>query len=118
MFYLSEGLDDGDIIGQERFEIAEKDHAEDAYEKVTACGTVLLRRYLPLIIKGTASRIKQDHSKATIFPKLSLKNNQIDLDNDTADEIYKKIRALSKPYRGAYIMKDGKKLIFWRAELE
>ena len=35
----------------------------------------------------------------------------------SAGRIYRKIKALSKPYLGAYIKKDGKKLIIWKVEL-
>ena len=53
-----------------------------------------------------------------IFKKPKLKNNQIDLKKESVEKIYRKIRALSTPYKGAYIRKGGRKLIIWRAELE
>ena len=118
MFYLSEGLDDGDIIGQERFEILSNDHATEVYEKVVEGGKKLISKYLPLLVKGKAPRVPQDDSKASVFEKPSLKDNKIDFEKDSVEEIHRKIRALSKPYRGAYIEKDGKKLILWRNQLE
>ena len=118
MFYLSEGLDDGDIVGQERFDIQPLDHATEVYEKVIEGGKELISKYLPLLIKGKAPRIAQDDSKASIFEKPSLKDNKIDFDKDGLEQIHRKIRALSKPYRGTYIEKDGKKLVLWRSELE
>lgn len=117
-FYVSPSLDDGDIIGQEKFLIGDDDYASDVYEKVIDAGKKLLRKYLPLLMEGTALRIKQDNSKATIFKKRSLKDNEIDIENESAEQIYRKIRALSKPYKGAYIKKDEKKIIIWEAELQ
>ena len=117
MFYVSEGKDDGDIIGQEKFIITNKDHADDVYNKVIKSGKKLIRSYLPMLLKGSAPRIPQEESKATFFPKLSLENNRIDFKNETIEEIYKKIRALSKPYNGAYLEKNGKRLVIWKAEL-
>ena len=117
IFYLSDGLDDGDIIGQEKFTIEDLDHAEDVYNKVVDAGKKLIKTYFPLLIEGNAPRKPQDHSKASIFQKPDLQNNEINFEEETIEEIYKKIRALSKPYKGAYIKKNGKKLVLWRAEL-
>ncbi|MBF0385935.1 MAG: hypothetical protein HQL27_08710, partial [Candidatus Omnitrophica bacterium] len=52
MFYPSCELDDGDIIGQEKFDILESDYAFDVYEKVVAAGKKLAVKYLPKVIKG------------------------------------------------------------------
>ncbi|MBS3121393.1 methionyl-tRNA formyltransferase [Candidatus Woesearchaeota archaeon] len=117
MFYVTEGLDNGDIIGQEKFVIYEEDHAQEVYNKVILAGRKLIQKYLPLLIKGKAQRNLQDESKATFFEKLSLKDNEIDLNKESLEIIYKKIRAFSKPYKGAYIKRNGKKLIIWSAEL-
>ena len=117
-FHVSPGLDDGDIIGQEKFLIENNDHASDVYEKVIDVGKKLVRKYLPMLIDGTAPRTKQDESKATVFNKRTLKDNEIDLNNKSTEQIYRKIRALSKPYNGAYIKKDGKRIIIWRAEIK
>jgi len=117
-FHVSQGLDDGDVIGQEKFMIDKNDYASDVYEKVIDVGKKLVRKYLPMLIEGTAPRTKQDESRATVFNKRTLKDNEIDLNNESNEQIYKKIRALSKPYNGAYIRKDGKKIVIWRAELQ
>lgn len=118
MFYVSDQLDEGDVIGQEKFPVGNDDYAEDVYEKSIDAGKKLVKKYLPLIIKDTAPRIKQNNSKALIFDKPKLEDNEIDFENEPIERIYKKIRALSKPYKGAYLIKDGKKLIIWKAELQ
>ena len=118
IFYAAEGLDDGDIIGQEKFIIEDSDYASDVYDKVIVAGRKLISKYLPLLVSKSAPRIKQDNSKAVIFDKRNLADNKIDLSKESLEDAYRKIRALSKPYRGAYIEKDGKKLIIWKAELK
>ena len=117
-FHVTSGLDDGDIIGQEKFHISRNDYAEDVYNKAIIAGKKLVAEQFPLLLKGKAKRKKQDNSKATIFKKPELKDNQIDLEKEDIEMIYKKIRALSKPYLGAYVEKDGKKLIIWKGELK
>lgn len=118
MFYLDKDLDKGDIIGQEKFMIEEEDYAEDVYHKVVSAGKKLIKKYLFLVAKGKASRRPQDNSKATYFKKLRLSSNKIDFEKESAEQIYRKIRALSYPYRGAYFKKNNKKIIIWRAELK
>jgi len=116
MFYINEEMDSGDIIGQSTFTLRENNDSSDVYSYVIECGQELIKKYIPKILNGTAPRIPQDKNKAIYFDKPKLKDNKINLDDDI-DDIYKKIRALSYPYRGAYIEKDGKKLIIWEADL-
>ena len=118
IYYVSEGLDGGDIIAQEKFTIEDEDYAQDVYNKVIEAGKKLIREQLPLLIEGKASRIPQNEEKATVFEKRSLEDNGINLEKEDISEIYKKIRALSKPYKGAFIKKKNKKLIIWKAEIE
>ncbi len=118
MFYMGKGLDDGDIIGQERFAIKDSDHAGDVYNKVIKSGRKLVAKYMPLIIKGVAPRMPQEAKKALVFDKPLLKNNRIDLEKESLEEVYHKIKALSYPYNGAYIFDGKKKLIIWKAELK
>jgi len=117
-FHIGKGLDDGDIIGQEHFEIDTNDYAMNVYDKCIMSGKKLIKIFLPLLAKNSAPRIKQDSSKATYFPKRTLSDNEIDLDTENMDDVYRKIRALSKPYKGAYLKVENKKLIIWKAELE
>ena len=117
MFYIGEGFDDGDIIGQEEFTIDETDCAGVVYDKVIESGRKLVFKYVPLLSQGISPRIAQDNSMATIFEKRNLQGNRIDLEKDTIDEIFRKIRAFSKPYNGAYIEKNKEKIIIWKAEL-
>ena len=118
LFHVSEGLDDGDIIGQEHFTIEKNDHAQDIYDKVIEAGKKLVVQYFPLIALGKAQRIPQSENNVLVFEKPSLECNRIDFEKESIEQIYNKIRALSKPYKGAYIERNGKKLRIWRAELE
>ncbi len=117
MYYAGEGIDNGDIIGQERFEVGEDDYAIDIYNKVVGSGRKLVRKYLPLLVIGKSPRMPQNDADATYFKKRTLKDNEINLATDSIDMAYKKIRAFSKPYMGAYIRLGNRKLIIWNAEV-
>lgn len=125
MFHYTKELDAGDIVAQQRFKIAKDDQAWDVYNKEIEAGKKLLRRYLPQLAQGTAPRINQDEAKAFYFPKRDPKTfNQIDLRIETTQDIWRKIRALSKhgkkelgrlSYKGAHLQAGDGKLKIWRA---
>ncbi|MFH1391996.1 MAG: formyltransferase family protein [Candidatus Diapherotrites archaeon] len=118
MFRVSEGIDNGDIAGQEKFLIEKNDHSSEVYEKVINAGKKLVKKYLPLIAQKKVLWKKQDESKASEFEKPKKEDNCINPEKETLEEISRKIRAFSKPYNGAYISNKGKKLVLWRAELK
>ena len=114
MFYLDEGIDTGDIIGQESFIIDKDDTSDILYSKIINTGKKLIKKYLLKLINNEIEKIPQDEKNVIEF--ISPKSNEIFLD-DNVEIMYRKIRAFSKPYNGAYIQKDGKKLIIWKAKL-
>lgn len=117
MFYLADGVDNGDIIGQVEFNVETHDYAQDVYDKVIEASKKLTRRFLPLLKQGKAPRISQDENEATYLQKITLKDNEINLNKETAEQVYRKVRAFSKPYNGAYIKLKSKKFII-REEYE
>jgi methionyl-tRNA formyltransferase len=116
MFYPDDGIDSGDIIDVCHFDIEENDYAIDVYKKCTESSKELIIKNLKNVILEKAPRIVQDESKASYFKKIYLEDNEIDLWG-TADEAYKKIKAFSYPYLGAYIKIGGKKIIIERGHL-
>lgn len=116
MFYLASGVDSGDIIGQEKFTIEKDDTAGHVYEKAIKSGVCLVAKYLPMLVRNQAPRIRQIEREATYFEHRSLKDNEI-FNTDTAEQAYTKIRAFAKPYKGAFIRKGEKKVIIWKAEI-
>jgi methionyl-tRNA formyltransferase len=117
MFYIDEGIDSGDIIGQEKFTVKESDYASDVYEKITTVAKALLKKHLPLLAKGKAPRTPQRHNNATYFRKISLRDNEIRPGVDNPELAYCKVRAFSQPYLGSFIRLGDKKLIIWKAQL-
>lgn len=117
MYYISNGIDDGDIIGQEKFQIMSDDYASDLYEKCITVGKKLISKYLIQLVNGNAPRIQQDKNKVTYFKKRGIMDNEIFLERDSPEVIYRKIRAFSKPYLGAFIRIEKKKIVIWKADL-
>ncbi len=114
LFYLSDGVDDGDIIAQKKFTIEADETIREVYEKATRASLELVNGSIPLIARGQAPRVAQDESKATRFPQRSPDDGLIDWNQD-CETIRNFIRAQTKPYPGAFTFIGGKKVVIWDA---
>lgn len=111
LFFPDEGIDTGDIISQSFFKISNEDYAADVYEKCIRSAKNLVKESLNnVLLNKPGLRRKQDEEKATYCKKITLKDNKISLKDDP-ESIFRKIRAFSTPYLGAYIDLGGKKLV-------
>ncbi len=112
--YTDDGVDSGDLIGQALFDIEPDDHAADVYAKAVRGGVALAVAHIPQLARGTAPRLPQDDSAAFVFPRPK-RANLIDLTEDL-DATFRRIRALSEPYKGAHLTDPrGNRLVVWRA---
>lgn len=116
-FYLTPGVDDGDIVAQREFEITRSDTAATLYGRIIRLGREMVREVVPAIENGTARRIPQDHSRANYWPKRTPEDGLIQWESDGLD-VYNLIRAVTHPYPGAFTFIEGRKVIVWAAALE
>ena len=115
LFRMESGVDDGDIIDQEKFSISENDTIKEVYENATKSSLKILSTVL-----NPENQIKftpQDKTKIKIYPQRSPKDGLIDWSLGRK-QIKNFIRAQTKPYPGAYTIIDGKKVIIWDANIE
>ena len=114
-FYIQEGVDDGDILDQSKFDISENDDASSIYQKMTKLGKQMLESNLPLIATGNQNQTIQDSSMyIESWPKRIPDDGKIDW-SKSAKEIHTLIRATTKPYPGAFTFLKNEKLIIWSA---
>lgn len=105
IMYMSEGMDEGDIISQEITPILESDNVGTIHDKLSVMGSGLLIKTLPSIFDRTNERIKQDNSKATYAFNISREEEKIDF-SKPAREVFNLIRGLY-PYPVAYAVLNG-----------
>tara|TARA_R110002020_G_scaffold209885_5_gene415859 strand:+ start:120 stop:1031 length:912 start_codon:yes stop_codon:yes gene_type:complete len=113
VFYLDPGADSGDIIDFMEFDLNEWDTCKTAYYKLQICLRKMLLKNLPLIFENKVKVIKQDHSKATYYPKRTPKDGIINWQKPTK-EIYNLIRAVTQPYPGAFT--PNKEVMIWKSQ--
>jgi methionyl-tRNA formyltransferase len=110
--FMSEGIDDGDIILQEKVRILETDTAKTLKYKIDALGFDLLERIKYLIEKGKGlPRTPQDQSKSGYYRRRRPEDGLIEWTKSDR-EIFNLIRALVTPWPGAfYYTKSGQRVI-------
>jgi len=116
MFYLTPNADEGDFIAQKEVEILFNDDCNSVYKKCAKAGSELIKIYLPLIEKETAPKIHNPSNSYPVCPKRTFEDGKIDF-NRSSLEVYNFIRALTKPYPGAWSVYNGKKIIIWKCEI-
>jgi UDP-4-amino-4-deoxy-L-arabinose formyltransferase/UDP-glucuronic acid dehydrogenase (UDP-4-keto-hexauronic acid decarboxylating) len=112
LHYLTTGVDDGDIVCQEKIKLSDTDTAKSVHEKATETASKMLDTILPKITDGTAPRTPQDQSKATYYGPRCPEDGEIDW-NKSAVEIRNLVRAVTFPYPGAFSYVGEKKYFFW-----
>lgn len=116
LFRISEQVDCGDIIDQERIPIHPDDMIADVMDRVTQAYLHLLERNFDKLANSKVTQHPQNSSLATYTCKRIPEDNLIDWSLST-DSIYNLIRAVSAPYPGAYTSLFGEKLIIWSAQI-
>jgi methionyl-tRNA formyltransferase len=114
IFFLTPGVDDGDVVWQEPFEIGEDEDATSLYGRLEALHARAVRNFCWLVRAGPLPRRPQDHTQATYWPRRRPADGVIDWAKNSADQL-RWIRALTDPYPGAFTWLDGVKYLIWRA---
>ena len=96
---LAEKMDAGCILGQAKTDIAPDETAGRLHDRLAKIAAPLLLKTIDQIADGTVSYTEQDHSKATLAPKLKKSDGFIDF-NESAASLERKIRGLW-PWPGA-----------------
>jgi UDP-4-amino-4-deoxy-L-arabinose formyltransferase/UDP-glucuronic acid dehydrogenase (UDP-4-keto-hexauronic acid decarboxylating) len=112
LHYMTEKPDAGDIVCQQVVPIHGDDTASILNAKMVKAAGEMLDECLPQLISGTASRTPQDHRAATYFGRRTPADGEIDW-NRSSGEISNLVRAVTRPYPGAFTFRGQTKLIIW-----
>ena len=112
--YVDEGLDTGDIILQEAVDVGPNEDVITVYYKIRNLGVRLITTALRQLERGEARRVPQDETLASYFPPRRPENGLINW-NQSARSIHNLVRALVKPYTGAFTFWERKKLTTWKS---
>ncbi len=96
---LAAKMDAGLVLGQSQTDIGPDETAGELHDRLAKLAAPLLLKTIDQIANGTAVYAEQDHSKATLAPKLKKTDGFIDF-AEPADVLARKIRGLW-PWPGA-----------------
>jgi methionyl-tRNA formyltransferase len=115
MFTLTEGVDEGDVIGVVELEVDPREDATSLYAKHRDAHVELVRRHTRPLLDGSAERTPQDHDAATYWPKRDPEDGRIDW-TLPAEEVDRLVRAVTRPFPGAFTDLPAGRETIWRAE--
>jgi len=116
LHHMTPKPDDGDIVAQQRIAIEDSDTAWTLHQKAAAASTGLLDQVLPAIREGRAPRTPQDPAKASYFGGRKPADGRIEWEKP-ARQVRNLVRAVTRPYPGAFAFVGNRKCLFWSVEV-
>ena len=113
LHWMTPRPDEGDIVAQKKVPIGEADTAKEVMLRVARAAEELIRDNLVLLESGMAPRTPQDHFKATRFGGRKPEDGLIEW-NAPARDIANLVRAVTRPYPGAFTFFEGRKVYIWK----
>ena len=113
---MTEKPDAGAIAGQKKVVIEDRDTALSLHHKMTETAAQLLNEVLPGIKSGKLETIPQDNTFASYFGGRGPADGEIDWQLP-ATRIHNLVRAVTRPYPGAFSHLGNRKCLFWQVEV-
>lgn len=113
---MNEKPDNGAIVSQQAVPILINDTAQEVFDKVTVAAEMALHKVLPALIVGRAPHMGQDLSQGAYFGGRKPEDGRIDW-NWNATRIHNFVRALTRPYPGAFADVRERRIVLWRTRL-
>lgn len=116
LHHMAARADAGDIVDQEAVPIGPEDTAYDVMRRLVPAARQVVDRQLAALKAGTAPRRAQDESQATKFGGRRPEDGRIDW-AQPARRIVDLVRAVARPYPGAFTALAGRRLMVWKARV-
>ena len=113
-FLMKEGADNGDIFHFEMFDVNDWDDINVLYYKYIIVIKKTLLEWIPKLLSGNYQLTPQI-GEPTYYPKRSPDDGLINWSRSVF-EIYNFVRALTKPYPGAFSFANNKRINIWKAQ--
>ena len=113
---MEKSFDTGCIVCQKKIEIGPEDYVGEILPRVASCALDVLKESMPAILSGNPKLTPQDETKASYYGKRTPEDGIIDF-SKSAREVFNLIRAVSRPFPGAFFDAEGRRAIIWRAHI-
>ncbi|MDF0605569.1 formyltransferase [Neisseriaceae bacterium TC5R-5] len=108
--------DNGPIVDQMAVPILPDDNAAEVFAKVTVAAEMVLWRSLPALLAGQATLRQQDLSQGRYFGGRKPEDGRLPAQASAA-QLHNLIRALAKPFPGAFADTTAGRLLLWQSRL-
>jgi methionyl-tRNA formyltransferase len=116
LIWLADDVDAGAVIDQTEFCITPYDTCATVYAKVTESNREMLLRVLPRLLAGERPGRPQPATAEPVLPRRRPADGAIDWRRE-GRAVYDFVRALTRPYPGAFGHLDGRRWTVWQAAL-
>jgi methionyl-tRNA formyltransferase len=114
LFQYLPGVDNGPVVGMQMFDITEYDDCHTLHLKNTVSMIKLCVELIPSLLDSTIIKRSQEKDSVCYYPKRSKEDGVIFWEDSTID-IFNLIRAVTRPFPGAFTFIDSAKLKIWKA---
>ncbi|RPF71174.1 methionyl-tRNA formyltransferase [Aurantiacibacter spongiae] len=114
LFWIDGGTDTGALLDQAYFHVAPGETAATLYAKHMRALREMLARTLPVLARGEEPRREQDEDCATWCARRTAADGRIDWTRP-ASQIARLVRAVGRPYPGAWTCAGDNRLTIWSA---
>lgn len=114
--WLADSVDGGDIIDQRGIDVTPYDTCETIYDRVAETNRDMILELLPRLLEGERPGRPQPHSDEPLLPRRRPSDGEVDWSTDST-RVYDFVRALTRPYPGAFSWLDGKRWTIWSCAL-
>jgi methionyl-tRNA formyltransferase len=116
LIWLAEGVDSGDIIDQRPIPIMPYDTCASLYERVAETNRDMILEVIPKLMGGEKPGRRQPHTDEPNLPGRKPEHGLINWSGSNL-EVYDFVRALTRPYPGAFSRLDGQRWTIWQCAL-
>lgn len=117
LMWLDKNVDEGKIIDQMPFNITDYDTCKTLYDKVAVTNEQMIIRLVDRLSQGLPPVMEKENiTTEPLLPRRRPKDGLLNWNQD-ARAVYNFIRALARPYPGAFTYLSGKKYLLWSASL-
>jgi methionyl-tRNA formyltransferase len=116
LFQMDEGVDTGPVVAQIDIPLSNRMTATELYASADAAHVRLILDIVPRILSDQIVMRPQDNSKATVWLGRKPEDGEIIL-HGSVDDAERLVRAVTRPYPGAFYFREGIKYIVWSAEI-
>lgn len=111
---LAAGADSGDVAATRKFDVTDQDTIRTLYYKVTMA---LEEMYLDVVgpVLAGEFEFETQTGEPTYYPKRTPDDGAINW-RDTTRDIYNLVRAVARPYPGAFTEYEGERVLVWSAQ--